>query len=271
MSESNAEQDGQGEGEQARDYEVEAARDGWVADKAKMRDPTKWVDAKTFVERGETFIPYLNANLKKEREARAALERDVAELREGNRRFAQFHERALLQEKAARDDVIAQLEAIRRKAITDGDGDAFDAADRKLQAVRQVPAQVTQAVESGPSPEVQAWVADNPWYTTDKALHKITDALSDILAEEQPTLKGRAFLDALTARVRAEVPHKFQNGRRTESTTEGHERRVVLSKQGSKSYEDLPDEARAACDRFVKTMPGFTKEAYLSQYDWSVK
>lgn len=259
--------------QEPRDYEAEAAKDGWVADKAKMRDPTKWVDAKTFVERGETFIPYLNANLKKVREERAQLERDVAELREGNRRFAQFHERALLQEKAAREEAIAQLEALRRKAITDGDGDAFDAADRKLQAVRQAPTQaaITQPVDPGHNADVQAWVAENTWYTTDKALHKITDALSDILAEEQPTLKGRAFLDALTARVRAEVPHKFQNVRRAESTTEGHDRRAVLSKQGSKSYEDLPDDARAACDRFIKTMPGFTKEAYLSQYDWSVK
>jgi hypothetical protein len=245
------------------DYEVQAKEDGWMPQAEWKGDPSRWVDAKTFVERGQAYLPIVQAKFRKSLEKIDSLSAEVNELKEGNKQFLQFHEKTLAKEKQEHAKVIAELEAERKKAITDGDGEAFDKADKKLQEARTAP----PPKSAGPSPEMQAWLIENPWYTTDKKLQKITDGLSDVLAEEQPTLKGRAFMDKLTELVKAEVPHKFQNPRREQSTTESNERKTTSQK--GRTYDDLPPDAKAACDRFVKTMPGFTPEAYIKHYDWS--
>lgn len=244
------------------DFEAQAKEDGWMPQSEWKGDPARWVDAKTFVERGQQFLPIVQAKFRKSLEKIDALSAEVSELKEGNKQFLQFHEQTLAKEKKERERVIAELESERKKAITEGDGDAFDRADKKLQEAKTAP----PAKPAGPSPDMQAWLVENPWYTTDKKMQKIADGLSDVLAEENPTLKGRAFLDKLAELVKAEMPHKFQNARREASTTENHERKTP-SKTG-RTYEDLPEDAKAACDKFVKTMPGFTKEAYLAHYDW---
>lgn len=248
---------------QENDFEARAREDGWMPESEWKGDPAKWIPAEEFVKRGENFLPIVNAKLRKERERTAKLEADVNELREGNKQFLQFHEQTLAKEKKEREKAIADLEAERKKAITEGDGDAFDRADKKLQEARTAP----PPKPAGPSPDMQAWLIENPWYTTDKKLQKMADGLSDILAEESPTLKGRAFLDKLAELVKAEVPHKFLNPRREQVTTENNERKTPSQK--GRTYDDLPADAKAACDKFVKTMPGFTKEAYIQHYDWS--
>src|SRR5712664_3093014 len=82
------EQEQEQEQEQQQDsaeVKAEATSHGWV-DKAEFKgDPAKWVDAKTFLERGQTFIPFLKAEsgrlrqgLEAERQARLKLEADLA-------------------------------------------------------------------------------------------------------------------------------------------------------------------------------------------------
>src|SRR5260370_13868990 len=43
----------------SNDYESEASRQGWVPRDKYRGDAAKWVDAKTFVERGERFASHL--------------------------------------------------------------------------------------------------------------------------------------------------------------------------------------------------------------------
>jgi hypothetical protein len=35
---------------------------------------------------------------------------------------------------------------------------------------------------------------------------------------------------------------------------------------GGKSYSDLPPDAKAMCDDFVKRVPGFTRDRYVKDY-----
>ena len=251
---------------ETRDYEAEARGSGWVPQDQWKGPPERWVDAQKFVERGEQFFPFVQAKLKKSLDKIDQLEATVGELRSGNEEFRRFHETALARQKREHEETIARLEAERRKAVSEGDGEAFDKADKALQDARNQPVAQPAAKSISQPPEVQAWMAENPWYNGDKTLQKIADGLSDLIAHEMPNLKGRAHLDELAKRVKQEVPHKFMTQRPT--TTEGHGNGGGSSKK-DRTYEALPAEAKAACDRFVKTIPGFTKEAYLSQYDWS--
>jgi hypothetical protein len=65
--------------------------------------------------------------------------------------------------------------------------------------------------------------------------------------------------------VKAKFPDKFENPRRKAAMHEGGGARGE-SKRG-KSYANLPADAKATCDRFVKKGL-MTKEAYVDAYEW---
>jgi len=244
-----------------RDYEAEARADGWVSQEEWKGDANKWIPAEEFVKRGETILPIVQAKLRKKLEEVDDLKRRFDERENVFKDFQTFQEQALAKAKKEREEAIAALEAERKKAITEGDGEAFDKADKKLQDLRAQPPQPKE------STEVTAWKAENKWYETDAELTAIADGLADVVKRENPGLKGKAFLDKLTERVRSVVPHKFENPRRSDVITTGGGNKKGSGK--SKGYDDLPADAKAACDRFVKSIPGFSREAYLSTYDWS--
>jgi hypothetical protein len=246
-----------------RDYEAEAREHGWIPKEEWTGPPERWTDAKSFVEKGEQIFSYVQAKNRRLMETVDSLKREVSEVKDATKGVTEFYEKALTREKAERERLISELEATRKKAITDGDGEAFDKADRKLQEIRSEP----EPRESLP-PATQAWLNDNTWYQTDAELRSIADGLSGLVAQENPGLKGRAFLDKLTERVQSAVPHKFKNSRREERITEGHEPKKV-SNSKARTFDNLPDAAKVACARFERTIPGFTKEKYLAQYDWS--
>lgn len=247
-----------------RDYAAEAAEDGWVPQDQWKGDQTKWVDAKAFVERGESFLPIVNARLRKERERTQHLEQTVEELKAGNKAFFTLHEQILAKEQREKAQAIAELEEVRKKAITDSDGETFAQADKRIEELKREPVQAK--AEPKLSTETKEWLTENAWYNTDPVLRSVADTLSDDLAKESPGLKGRKFLDKLTEKVKMEMPHKFENKRRDVPVTEDHQSKPT--KKG-RTYDHLPDDARKACDSFVKTIPGFTKEKYLASYDWS--
>jgi hypothetical protein len=244
------------------DYEAQAREDGWMPSEDWKGDPKRWVDAKTFVERGQQFLPIVQAKYRKTLETVESLRKEVDELKVGSKEYREFAEKAIARERSEKEAKITELETLRKKAISEGDGEAFDRADKKLTELRQEP-----PAKPSLGPETQAWLNENTWYSEDRTLRGIADGLSDVVAAENPGLKGRAFLDKLREKVQMEVPHKFQNSKRDTVLTEDHQRKSA-SKKG-RTYEDLPDDAKTACSRFLKQIPGFTKEAFLSQYDWS--
>lgn len=247
-----------------RNFEAEAKAEGWTPKEEWKGDPTKWVDATTFVKRGEEILPIVNAKNRKLIETVEGLRKEVDDLKLGNSQFHEFHEKTIARERQERDAAIAQLEAIRQKAVTDSDGVAFAQADKRIQELRAQPVRTNGGLN-----EVQrAWLADNTWYQTDRTLKALADGLSDDLARSRPDLVGkRDFLDELTKLVKAEMPHKFENPNRQRTTVENtHPNGGGGAKP--RTYEALPADAKAACDRFVRTIPGFTKERYVASYDW---
>lgn len=246
-----------------RDFEAEARADGWVSE-ADWKGSKPWIPAEEFVKRGETILPILQAKYRNTLETVNELKKQFEDSQSVFKDFKVFQEQALSKAQKERQDAISELETLREKAITEGDGQAFTKTEKKLTELRREPEPKKEPPKE--SPEVQAWRGENDWYSKDRELTAIADGLSDVVAAENPGLKGRAFLDKLVERVRTVVPHKFENPRRQESLTSDTTRKG--SKKG-KSYDDLPADARAACDRFVKQIPGYSKEAYVSNYDWS--
>ncbi len=97
-----------------RDYEAEARSSGWLPQDQWKGPPEKWVDAEKFVQRGEQFLPFVQAKLKKSLDKIDQLETAVQELRTGNEDFRRFHETALARQKREHEEQFANDQANRR-------------------------------------------------------------------------------------------------------------------------------------------------------------
>jgi TolA-binding protein len=51
------------------------------------------------------------------------------------------------------------------------------------------------------SPELKAWKSDNPWFGSDYAKTEFAMRYAKQLSQERPDLSGRAYLDAISAKV----------------------------------------------------------------------
>lgn len=236
---------------------------GWTPQTQFKGDPAKWVDAETFVKRGEEFLPFLKAN---------------------NRRLEQAHDRAVAKIAALEKAVQTSIQHISRadqrayaKARADLDAELEQyAAAGNVEAVKAVTKDIldlqneTTAKADAPDvpPEMAAWQEANPWYGTDKALTAAARAIADDVFEEGYT--GKAQLAEVDRRIRAEFPAKFAKPTNPNRKLPGAVEGVgTAPRRSGKTYSDLPPEARAMCDSFVRDIKGFTKEKFVADYDWT--
>ena len=233
----------------------EAKRQGWVPQEDYNGPEDKWVDADTFVKKGKE----INALLRKDNDF---LKREVSDMKSTMMEFKKFHAET---EKRAYERAMADLRDQKKEAISTGDGEKvlqIDDAIDELKSARQV--EKTQTAPP-PDPEFVMWSEENRWYTNDAQLRTEADMIGEVIKRQNPTLIGNAFLSEVTNRVKRMYPEKFTNGNRARpSPVEGTTAPKASSKNG-KAFNDLPPEAKAACQKFEKNGL-LTREQYLKEY-----
>jgi hypothetical protein len=233
----------------------EAKRQGWVPQEEYTGPEDKWVDADIFVKKGKE----INALLRKDNEF---LKREVSDMKSTMMEFKKFHAET---EKRAYERAMADLRDQKKEAISTGDGEKvlqIDDAIDELKSARQV--EKAQPAPQ-PDPEFVMWSEENRWYTNDAQLRTEADMIGEVIKRQNPTLIGNAFLNEVTTRVKRMYPEKFTNGNRNRpSPVEGTTAPKATGKNG-KSYNDLPPEAKAACQKFEKSNL-LTREQYLKEY-----
>jgi hypothetical protein len=248
--------------EQAVDESVEKAKaQGWTDKDSWQGDPDRWVDAETFLKRGNEINGILKDRNEKLFQDLQALRKDVLEIKDVHMRS--IHEaRQQGYEKALRD-----LKARQREAVRSGDEQAFEVIEQDMDKIKSAIAKdKEQATPSTPppTPEFTEWLKGNGWYGTDPDLTDFAEAAALKITNTRPGLTQAEMLNLVTERVKSAFPHKFTNPRRNAAAdVEGAQNRGV--KKGKKGYDDLPAEAKRACDRFVgqKLM---TKEQYIADF-----
>ena len=236
-----------------RDYEAEALADGW---NPEFDGPGK-KDARTFVEDGERISGMLKSKI-------GRLEERIDSLTHTNAEFKQYTDKQIKRERQEKEAAIANLEKVKAQAITDGDGLAAVQAEREIntlqtQEVRQSPDEAIQQMS-------QQWVADNPWYASNKKLGRFADGIADQVIAEGFT--GQAYFNELTRQVKEVFPEEFENPNRKKagSVESGGDKTVDGSE--ARTWANLPAEAKDAAKRFEKDIPGFKREDYLATYEW---
>lgn len=250
------------------DAESKALRMGWRPKEEFKGDETKWVDAETFVKRGEEVLPFVQANNKALEKSLKEAQSRLAKAERTLKEFGDFHTKT---EQRMYAQAMRDLEARQAEAVEAGD----------VQAVRALNKEITDLVadatpDRSTNEHPNGWTADyasavesfqeaNPWFGADRTMTIFAKGLDEELAADG--MEPKARLKEIARQARVEFPQKFENpNRRNAAAVEGGGNGRPAS--GGKTYANLPPEAKSQCDRFVKSIPGFTRDKFIQSYEW---
>ena len=264
-----------GEGKTApNDNEARARRLGWVPKDEFRGDPDRHRSAEEFLERGETMLPLLKKDNDKLHEGMTKLER---RLEEQARTFTQFVEFASKGEERAYKRALTELEAKRDSAIETADVAGARRAQSEIDQLNKdaatAPKPVVQQTESAPAldPVIQTWITENDWFNKSPSLRAYS---TEVFGELERTYPGKSKSELLAEtkqKTMERFPDKFGiNTRRDEASAVSTPGSVTQPRRkAGRTYDDLPPEAKKACDKFVKQIPKYTREQYVKDYDWN--
>lgn len=245
-----------------RDYEAEAAEQGWRPKEEWTGKPENWKDAKTFVEYGE-----VNNRVFK-------VEKDYAE------RFKKLEavtSKTIARLQAAHEKEIAGLRAERREAIKTGNVEEVERIDGAIEELREAaPADRAERgnTPTAGSPEhiklIKDFTKSNPWMIEEPDMAEYAEKFSERNAAANDGISFEENMKATEAAVRKRYPNYFAN---TRTAANAH---AAVDVGGSfpnaplkagKGFADLPAEAKRAWDNFdPKVKKELPKEKYAKEY-----
>jgi hypothetical protein len=187
----------------------------------------------------------------------------------------------------------SELETEMRHAVASADVERFDKAKAQVEEldaeastfVRKETREQQQQIERQPEPaapaqdpnvpppppEVLAWIGRNQWFVNPEFayMNQYAQRVHMHLLREEPGLSLSQNLDKVTAITRGKFPEEFGINPRREAAPSTVTAATSTTRQAGKKklgYDDLPAEAKAACDRYVKNIPGYTKDEYVKVY-----
>jgi hypothetical protein len=279
MTEENkaVEPEQQPEGNEA--VEKEARVFGWVPKEEFRGSEDDWVDADTFVKRGKEINPILRKNnetLLKKLEEQA---KQIEKIRADAEKFKEFQKESFERKKIELEAQIVDLKSQKRAAIAEGNGDLvvdlddrideLKEAQREAKAESKTPPPQTEPTPVALDPEISAWLDRNKWFGQDTEMTEMSNALGATVRKQFPHLSGREFLDKIDEKLAEYFPEKFMGKKPKVNSVDSSGN--VRSGGGStkKSYDNLPQDAKEACDRFIKNGWIKSKQEYVDNYDWS--
>lgn len=263
------------------EIEVRAKEMGWIPKEQFKGDEGKWIDAATFVERGETLLPIVRADKRKLEGRVASLENELAQAAEALR-ASQESIQALkeVNDQIAKDraksrkaEIAAEIKEAREADDVEKEQELLEELGEITVKLKEKP-QERQPVQrqngngnGAPDPDTKAWMEENTWFGQDEIRTDLAIAVGQRLRRDPATrnLKGRAFLDKLGEELEARYPSG--GSRSAGDRVEGGGRGSASFSSGGKSYSDLPPEAKAACESQGKRLIG-TGKAFKDQAAW---
>lgn len=255
----------------SRDYEAEARASGWVPEAEFKGDkkPAVFLDAETFVKRGEEITPFIRKENSKLRQELTETKADFAKRLE---RMEKATTRAFEAQKSAHEQELARVRREQRSAAESGDMKEFDRLETiKGNLEKAAPkAEETETVDpnAGLPERQQKWRAANPWFDEDFDMQDFAVRYSDFHGQRNPHLSFEENMKAVEAKVREKFPEKFggkpaANGH---AAVDGGGSFPGATRGKGKTAADLPAEAKAAGERFVAQKLYKDLNAYAKEY-----
>lgn len=255
------------------DIEATARRMGWRPKTEFKGDESKWVDADSFVAKVQDEVPVLKRTLRDMDQKFARLEKKFEEQTQVLTDFRDFASRG---EQRSYERALAELKSKRDIAVASADTAGFNSVQAEIEKLNVETKPTTTArvertdtqVQQTPPREITDWIADNPWYNNDTVLHNAAKGFDQQILKDSPGMSIAERLAAVKSEVQKRWPEKFGNTRRDAAGAVLTPGASSNGRKPAKSYDNLPAEAKKACDKFVKTIKGFTREQYVKDYAW---
>ena len=251
--------------------EKEARAFGWVP-QGEYRDGEHYVDAETFVKRGKEINPILRKNNEALLKKLEASQNEIVEIRKVAKEFEAFQKDNATKKVAELQHELDDLKERKKEAVSSGNGDAVVAIDDAIDIVKDQQREAKKPVEPEPEkkpvklePELVEWMDENKWFTYDEKYTKIADAIGVDLSKKNPGLRGKAFFEKLDEELSQWLPDEYKKPTRRNPVEGASGASRPSGSKNSKSYASLPQDAKDACDRMVKSKL-LTKEAYVATY-----
>jgi hypothetical protein len=263
------------------EIEDRARRMGWRPKEEFDRPPSRWVDAQTFLDRGERELPVLRERYRKIDTELATTKQELTTVKQTvldqKRSMDELLELSRSAEERAYVRAQREFSDRERRAVEAADTAAYEAVQRDrqdLETTRRrappMPAQAASAPQAPPAappanPVAEAWVADNPWFNTDPVLNQMAIAFDRQIKGDHPDWSVSEQLAEVKRQVVARFPEKFGNPRRQAPPAVATPNNAPPAPK-KKGIASLPKEAQEAFARFKKQMPNFTEEEYVKLY-----
>lgn len=256
--------------------ENEARLQGWVPKEEFRGNETDWIEAEVFVQRGKEINPILRKNNERIQRELEITKKQMEDLKKAAEEFKTFQKEAYNKKLQDYEQEIKDLKDLKRKAVTEGDGDLVVELDDQIEAIRTkkitaVPPKEfpkTTVVEPKVASEIAEWVESNKWYKEDPKMASAANKIAEQIRMEHPYTIGKDFLEKLDKELETMfLPEKLGRKSRPRSPVEGNRSSQNEGKTGKKSYDNLPSDAKAACDKFVKQKL-MSRDEYLNMYSW---
>ena len=252
------------------DGEREARNLGWVGKDEFKGDPAKWRPAEEFLDRGKRILPIV---LKDNERLQRNLDRvkdELKEIRESTKQLIEFHTTAAKREyERGRREIEAKIEA----GAANADQTAVRAGMQELDALTKQQQPATKVSGEAPrapvDPVIADWIEKETWFNKDRALNAYATDTYGALERERPGMTTAELLTETKKRTVDKFPEKFGiNPAREAPAAVGSPSGGRSARKNEKTYDNLPAEAKRACDKYVKSIPGYSKEKYCADYDW---
>lgn len=251
-----------------------AEKMGWIPPSRFKGDPERFVDADTYVKRGEEILPIVREQNKRLHTELEQVKRDSAATRvaleRAQKAIDQMEEVHTVATQRAVEDARKQLKAQLAAASEAGDHEGVAELTDQLtkmpeKAAAPKPTPAPQAFT--PPAELTEWNAENPWFGTNKRKTALALGIAQELRDAGDTSSGRIFFD----KVKAELDKELGTGTPEPVDKVAGARGGSEGGSGSKNgYAAMPAEARAACDADAKRFVGEGKK-YKTVAEWRTR
>lgn len=262
------------------EVQKQAEQMGWIPPSRFRGDPERFVDASTYIKRGEEVLPIVreqNKRLHTELDAvRRQSQEMAATLKQAQDAIAQMEERHTVATQRAVDEARTALVSQLAAASEAGDHQGVALLTDKLTKVNatvEVPAKKIETPTPQvftPPPELAEWNAENPWFGTNKRKTALALAVAQELREGGETSQGRVFFEKVAAEVDKELGVQQPRGDKVEGARNGGGESEGRASGGRKSYAAMPAEAKAACDADARRFVGEGKK-YKTANEWRTR
>jgi hypothetical protein len=250
-----------------RDYEKEARESGWVPEAEFKGDnkPEKFLDAETFVKRGEAITPFIRKENKRLKDELAKEKLEYA------KRFERLEKTSKIAFEAAERQFKTDLDRVKREqrsAVEAGDMKEYDRLETVKGNLEKAAPKLDEPVDPAAdlTTRQDAWKRANPWFESDFEVQDWAIRFSDFNGRKNPDLSFEDNMAVVAAEARKKFPKLFgESAANGHAAVDGGGSFPGASRKQGKTYADLPPEAKAACDRFVNTKV-MTKEKYVKDY-----